>query len=106
MTEYIEKEAAKQEVKRFIGYLDEDMIYRINVALNRLPAADVRENKHGEWIDAEWENIDTGEKRKGNRCSICGCGYFRYDISVNTVSDIPNVCPNCGADMRKGETNG
>ena len=62
------------------------------------------ERKKGKWIDAEWENINSGEKRKGRRCSVCGHGYFRYDVSVNTVSDIPNFCPNCGADMR-GEQN-
>lgn len=60
------------------------------------------ERKTGKWIDAEWENINTGEKRKGRRCSACGSGFFRYDVSVNTVSDIPNYCPNCGADMRGG----
>lgn len=60
----------------------------------------IEERKTGKWIHAEWENINTGEIRKGRRCSACGCGYFRYDVSVNTVSDIPNFCPNCGADMR------
>lgn len=68
------------------------------------PLSEVPERKKGKWIDAEWENINTGEKRKGRRCSVCGNGYFRYDVSVNTVSDIPNFCPNCGADMR-GEQN-
>lgn len=58
------------------------------------------ERKPGKWIDAEWENINSGEKRKGRRCSVCGNGYFRYDVSVNTVSDIPNFCPNYGSDMR------
>ena len=52
-------------------------------------------------IDSEWLSINTGETRKGRRCSVCGCGYFNYDVSVNTVSDIPNFCPNCGADMRE-----
>lgn len=59
----------------------------------------IEERKVGKWLDAEWENINTGEKRKGRRCSVCKCGYFRYDVSVNTVSDIPNFCPNCGAKM-------
>lgn len=68
------------------------------------PLSEVPERKPGKWIDAEWENINSGEKRKGRRCSVCGHGYFRYDVSVNTVSDIPNFCPNCGADMR-GEQN-
>jgi len=63
-------------------------------------APTIEERKTGHWIDAEWVRINTGEKRKGRRCSACGSGYFRYDVSVNTVSDIPNYCPNCGADMR------
>lgn len=67
-----------------------------------LPSAQPERMK-GKWIDAEWVNINTGEIRKGRRCSACRCGYFRYDVSVNTVSDIPNFCPNCGADMREGE---
>ena len=65
-------------------------------------APTIEERKTGHWIDAEWVRINTGEKRKGRRCSACGSGFFRYDVSENTVSDIPNYCPNCGADMRGG----
>lgn len=42
--EYIEKEAAKKEIARWTGYIDEDMILRIQIGLCRLPAANVREN--------------------------------------------------------------
>lgn len=42
MDELIKKQAAINEVKRFAGYLDDDMIYRIVLALKRLPDAVVR----------------------------------------------------------------
>ena len=51
-TDYISLESAIVEIKRFIGYLDEDMIERLQIAIRRIPAADVqpvvlcRECKH------------------------------------------------------------
>lgn len=68
------------------------------------PAADVAQVRHGRWLDAEYEHVNTGEIRLGRRCSECGAGYFRYDVSVNTVSDIPRYCPNCGAKMDGGDS--
>ena len=43
MDEYIRRDAAKKEMGRFIGYagIDEDMVARFRIALDRLPAADV-----------------------------------------------------------------
>lgn len=93
MRRYIDADKLQEAFKELHGG-------KRSLLIDTEPTADVRENVKGEWIDAEWENINTGEKRKGRRCSACGCGYFRYDVSVNTVSDIPNFCPNCGADMR------
>ena len=43
MSEYIKREDAIKEIERFIGYLDDDMICRIKIALNRIPSADVAE---------------------------------------------------------------
>lgn len=43
MSEYIKKEDAIIEVERFGGYLDDDMLYRIKLALGCLPSADVVE---------------------------------------------------------------
>ena len=42
-TDHISREAAIAEIKRFIGYLDEDMIERLQIAIRRLPAADAAE---------------------------------------------------------------
>ena len=39
MDDTISRQAAKNEIARFLGYLDEDMILRLQVALNRLPSA-------------------------------------------------------------------
>ena len=54
-------------------------------AIKNIPSADVVEVKHGEWLPNKYiyDALD---------CSICG--HFVYD------DDIPNFCPNCGADMR------
>ena len=105
MADYISREAAIDALEGCQQYKVSTEDYAVDYAqakteLMMLPTADVRENVRGKWMEAAWENINTGELRKGRRCSICGSGYFRYDVSVNTVSDIPNFCPNCGADMR------
>ena len=34
---YVSKETVCAEIARFKGYLDEDMIYRLQLAINRLP---------------------------------------------------------------------
>ena len=99
MARYIDAEAAIDAARRSpVGRL---MIKKHNLDgwLLGLPAADVAPVRHGRWLDAEYEHVNTGEIRLGRRCSECGAGYFRYDVSVNTVSDIPRYCPNCGAKM-------
>ena len=45
MKKYISVQDAKQEVARFSGYLDDDMIYRICHGLSKLPSADVVEEE-------------------------------------------------------------
>lgn len=41
MSECIPREAAYQELDRFLGYLDEDMIYGIKLGLASIPAVGV-----------------------------------------------------------------
>lgn len=50
------------------------------------PTTDVRPNVHGEWAKICW---------KAFRCSEC----------KNISEYYTDFCPNCGADMRKGEKN-
>ena len=80
MSEYIKREDAIIEIERFAGYFDDDMIYRIKLALNRLPS----EVKPGEWIN--------DIRYPGWTCSECG------DHEGNKTD---KYCHNCGAKMDK-----
>lgn len=53
------------------------------------PAADVRPERHGEWLDSE------SPLTSSCKCSLCSC-YFE--------SETP-YCPNCGAKMDGGKNN-
>lgn len=52
--------------------------------IERLPAADVRENRHGKWKPYLPEGLRY-------QCSECGSRY----------ENPWHFCPNCGADMRE-----
>lgn len=82
MTDYINRESAIVEIKRFIGYLDEDMVERLRIAINRIPAADVRPVVRSRWIEIDDYVL----------CANCG-----------TAEHGPNrnFCHDCGADMRQ-----
>lgn len=82
MSEYIKREDAVIEVERFGGYLDDDMLYRIKLALGRLPSADVvkvvrcKDCKYGKWKISELDN-----KTKGYECAIHA--VFENDFGDN-----------------------
>ena len=86
-TDCIYREAAIAEIKRFIGYLDEDMIERLQVAIRRIHAADVRLVVRGKWLSYSDPIIPD----LTCYCSKCG----------STNERMANFCPNCGADMRE-----
>ena len=52
--EYIEREAAIEEQKRFCGYLDNDMLNRLEIATRRIQAADVVPRKA--YVELQAEN--------------------------------------------------
>ena len=79
-----------------------DISYNAFVSLvKRQPT--VQETKAGRWIDCRAAHTINGEERKARKCSVCGVGYFVYDLSENVIMDVPNFCPNCGAEMKGGE---
>ena len=49
----------------------------------------------------EWEIIRDDYDNELMRCPACREEF--YDGENDTVDHTPNFCPNCGADMRKGE---
>lgn len=97
MAEYIKLEDAEQEICRFIGYLDEDMIARLKIAIRKIRTADVRENVRGEW-KYRHVNRSTAPITLKVKCDKCGAERDRL------VGDVLNYCHNCGADMR-GDSN-
>lgn len=94
------------EIERFKGYLDEDMILRIKIAINRLPTIEAEPVKHGRWIECESENGIHFHK-----CSECG----KRDMYQGTFTDWGGrgfsfyfkrkYCPHCGCKMDLDEVN-
>ena len=54
--------------------------------IREMPTADVRENKHAEWIKDDEE---------------CFCSNCKSTLPCYVLAMFYNFCPTCGADMRK-----
>lgn len=89
MSEYIDKSALTNKLKSS-GAIGDFALY----ILGNFPAADVAPVVHGEWITIDGIS----------RCSECG--YIpAYDSAIDDLFYSP-FCPNCGAKMDGGVTNG
>lgn len=109
MAEYIEREALIQEYRSEIEKMRE---YAINIPnggnilgclgelagmrmalefIQRYPAADVVEVRHGQYISTGYDELYCGF----GDCSICGANMPRWS----------DYCPNCGAKMDGGDDN-
>ena len=90
MAEYIEREAVLRDWPMCDEPADAYQFIR------GFPAADVRPVVRGEWLqDCDYHF----------RCSICG---DRWTVSNGNPLDISNgwnYCPNCGAQMIRGDDN-
>lgn len=84
MDDTISRAAAIDEIARWIGYLDDDMISRIQLGLKRLPSAQPKQKK-GKWVPYLPEGLRY-------KCSECGS---RYDTPWH-------FCPECGS-YNRGE---
>ena len=97
--EYIDREAVYNEQKRFCGYLDNDMLNRLEIAVGRIPAADVRPVVRGKWIQTTqpmgWHDEECAE------CSVCGEDFVLDEWAMDEFTNLMHFCPNCGADMRE-----
>ena len=91
MTEYINRERARFEAKRYFKNMDEiqedlDMLFCM------LPAENVAPVRHGRWIDK-------GEYAVCTECD--GRSGTQYD-GVEPIPLMTQFCPNCGAKMDGG----
>ena len=81
----VSRELVKKDIARWIGYIDEDMIARMHITIDKLPSVSVAE-KIGKW-----------KKRWGDSRTICPfCNALNF-------SKYKNFCPNCGAKMEVTE---
>lgn len=135
MNDYIRREAAKKTMSRFKGYgpIDDDMIVRFGIALDNIPAADVRPVVRGMWLEDwkhRWQTDERGEVdvfagvdvgyHNGPLCVNCGYSFCEHcdpdgydsecEVPTETCSECgfeahirTPFCPNCGADMRPRE---
>ena len=88
MAEYIKREDAINAVlgyERYTGIAEMPVEFA-EVAVMLIPAADVRENMRGQWVECP---ISDGL----NQCSNC-------EYMVWADREPYSYCPNCGADMR------
>ena len=86
MTEYINRERARFEAKRYFKNMDEiqedlDMLFCM------LPAENVAPVRHGRWV------------KRGRRWQCTNCKVL-MSIDGTPKENLLNYCPNCGADMR------
>ena len=111
MKEYIERAAALdicqkeyEERLRMADYCGDTVVWNIGGAIKSLPAADVAEVKHGEWVDFIGNPVAWDKEHKdcpeGNAvCSKCG----RWLVASDEYLTIGRYCPNCGALMKEDE---
>lgn len=92
MAEYIEREALISNLKHFAP---EQLTPLIESLIQKQPAEDVVEVRHGKWKLKQYEGgILDGEIY--DECSICEYQRFFDDIRFKTAF---NYCPKCGAKM-------
>ena len=73
-------------------------------AIAAIPAADVVERKHGEWVDVVFDPVWKKMKATCTSCSHRGEIRVKSNYCGFVVPD-SDFCPSCGADMR-GESDG
>ena len=109
MSEYIEKEAVINFIENGLNNPDKTKSFghdaiEIMAEVRYMPAADVVEVRHGEWIETQeplgWCDVDCAE------CSVCHESWIiDEDSSIGEYECMWHYCPNCGAKMDGGNNN-
>lgn len=94
----IDADKVNETIDRFIGYLDEDMILRIKIAIKKdVPTL---ERPSGEWNILQKDDNGIHEIE----CPFCKYSKGGRFASVGiTFHKLPPFCEACGADMREGK---
>lgn len=102
MAEYIERKVVLGRIGRFLlkdlDILEDDDrgynrgLSQAQMCIAAVPAADVAEVRHGEWIDVPYNYFGT-KRYICNQCSTDDFWHKRY-ICIKE-----KYCPNCGAKM-------
>ena len=103
MPEYIKKEAVINFIENGLNNPDKTKSFghdaiEIMAEVQYMPAADVVEVRHGEWIETQeplgWRDVDCIE------CSVCHESWIMdEDSSIDDYECMWHHCPNCGARM-------
>lgn len=100
MAEHIERAAAVKAVLRMRrpenSVAQNRMLSIIQMDILKLPAADVAPVVHG-----KWEYLGPNNLIKECMCGTCSACKIRSKYIVNTA-----LCPNCGAKMMEGISDG
>lgn len=103
MAEYIKREDAIRRFENYRRDCEEEndergaqIFYDCVSELMDIPAADVAELRHGEWVQCfeDWR-----KQIEGDKCSVCGFEHYGTAIAHY------RYCPNCGARMDKEALN-
>ena len=107
MAEYIKKEAVIKFIENGLNNPDKTKSFghdaiEIMAEVQYMPAADVVEVRHGEWIETQeplgWRDVDCIE------CSVCHENWIiDEDSSIDDYECMWHYCPNCGAKMDGGK---
>ena len=123
MAEYIEREKVHRLVRSLTQYTwtnPDKSKYRVTVgiddvqfSIDKIPAADVAEVRHGEWLEDEYNETtycsECKEEASYNSTfelqfdydweeNLVPCGYEEHKEYIRT-----KYCPNCGAKMDGGK---
>jgi len=87
MSEYISKEAAKDNVSQFLSTHAFVVLPELRKSFDKIPSADVRENVHGEWIPYPGGYVCSNCRKKDRKTAMINMKAYQY-------------CPDCGCKMR------
>ena len=105
MTDYIDRKAALKATCAHCCNVECEDECADCIAIRKIPAADVVEVRHGEWVLTEqpmgWNDVLCVE------CSACGADWIMdEDCALDDYKEGWHYCPNCGAKMDGGVENG